>query len=165
MTIYIYTYVDIHHQHQQFTWPFSPDSRLSGGRLRVAMPRVVSLHLRRHHERQGQWVNGWYQAEKHRKPWKPMESMFFIGNHKKLCRKPFIWCFSTWYPISRSPTLQMLLWTCFSCEETIKPLRNPCSCKPEFPLNQPIGIREHLQQTMNVVFPNTTKHGLSLMNM
>ena len=24
---------------------------------------------------------------------------------------------------------------------------------PEFPLNQPIGIREHLQQTMNVVFP------------
>ena len=124
MTIYIYTHMLTSTTNTNSSpghFPRIP--RLSGGRLRVAMPRVVSLHLRRHHETSrsvGQWVG--IKLKKIGNPWKPMESMFFIGNHKKLCRKPFIWCFSTWYPISRSPTLQMLLWTCFSCEETIKPL-------------------------------------------
>ena len=105
--------------------------RLSGGRLRVAMPRVVSLHLRRHHETSrsvGQWVG--IKLKNIGNRWKPMESMlFFIGNHKNLCRKPFI-CFSTWYPISSSPTLQMLLWAFFLARKPSSPWRNPCSCKP-----------------------------------
>ena len=69
MTKYIYTYVDIHHQHQQFTWPFSLDSPpfrwptpcgdAQGGLTPPEeTPRNVKVS----------GSMGWYQAEKNRKP-------------------------------------------------------------------------------------------------